>query len=209
LAQVFAERIAFTGVVLTKMDGDSRGGAALSVTHVTGVPIQFVGTGEKPEALEDFHPDRMASRILGMGDVLTLVERVQDTVDHDLAMRAAEKLRKEQFTLEDFLEQIEQMRKMGPLEDLLKMIPGVGGKLRGFQFDEHALVRVQAMIRSMTPQERRNPDVLNGSRRRRIARGSGTRVEELNRLLKQYQEMQRMMRMLKGRKGPGRIAMPF
>jgi signal recognition particle subunit SRP54 len=209
VAQVFAERIAFTGVVLTKMDGDARGGAALSVAHVTGVPIKFVGTGEKPEALEDFHPDRMASRILGMGDVLTLVERAQESVDRDAAIRMAEKLRKEQFTLEDFLGQIEQLKRMGPLEDVLKMLPGVGGKLKGLSVDDRSLVRVQAMIQSMTPEERRNPILLNGSRRKRIARGSGASVQELNQLLKQYREMQRMMRILKGRRGSRRVPMPF
>jgi signal recognition particle subunit SRP54 len=209
VAQVFAERIAPTGVVLTKMDGDARGGAALSVAHVTGIPIQFVGTGEKPEALEDFHPERMASRILGMGDVLTLVERAQESVDRDAAVRMAEKLRKEQFTLEDFLGQIEQLKRMGPLEDVLKMLPGVGGKLKGLTLEDRSLVRVQAMIQSMTPEERRNPILLNGSRRKRIARGSGTSVPELNQLLKQYREMQRMMRILKGRRGSARIPMPF
>jgi signal recognition particle subunit SRP54 len=209
VARTFSERLAVTGVVLTKMDGDARGGAALSVAHVTGVPIKFVGTGEKPEALEDFYPDRMAARILGMGDVLTLVERVEAAVDADEARRMAEKLRKEQFTLEDFLGQIEQMKRMGPMEDILKMIPGVGGKLKGLSLDDSALVRVQAMIQSMTPEERRNPSVLNGSRRRRVALGSGTTVQELNQLLKQYRDMQKMMRMLKGRRGLGRVPMPF
>lgn len=209
VAQVFSERIAFTGVVLTKMDGDSRGGAALSVTRVTGVPILFVGTGETPEALEDFHPDRMASRILGMGDVLTLVERAQESVDRESAVRMAEKLQKEQFTLEDFLTQLEQVKKMGPLEDLLKMIPGVGRQLKGMSVDDKALVRIQALIRSMTPQERRNPSVLNGSRRKRIARGSGTSVQEVNHLLKQFREMQKMMKLMKNRRGPGRIPLPF
>ena len=209
VGRAFSERLAVTGVVLTKMDGDARGGAALSVAHVTGVPIKFVGTGEKPDALEDFHPDRMAARILGMGDVLTLVERVEAAVDADEARRMAERLRKEQFTLEDFLGQIEQMKRMGPLEDMLKMLPGVGGKLKGLSLDDRALVRVQAMIQSMTPEERRNPSVLNGNRRRRVALGSGTSVQELNQLLKQYRDMQKMMRMLKGRRGLGRVPMPF
>ena len=209
VARTFSERLAVTGVVLTKMDGDARGGAALSVAHVTGVPIKFVGTGEKPDALEDFHPDRMAARILGMGDVLTLVERVEAAVDAEDARRMAEKLRKEQFTLEDFLDQIEQMKRMGPLEDMLKMLPGVGGKLKGLSLDDRALVHVQAMIQSMTPEERRNPSVLNGSRRRRVALGSGRSVQELNQLLKQYRDMQKMMRMLKGRRGLGRMPMPF
>ena len=215
VARTFSERLAgrrcgaITGVVLTKMDGDARGGAALSVAHVTGVPLKFVGTGEKPDALEDFYPDRMAARILGMGDVLTLVERVEAAVDADEARRMAEKLRKEQFTLEDFLGQIEQMKRMGPLEDMLKMLPGVGGKLKGLSLDDRALVHVQAMIQSMTPEERRNPSMLNGSRRRRVAEGSGTTVQELNQLLKQYRDMQKMMRMLKGRRGLGRVPMPF
>jgi len=209
VGRAFSERLAVTGVVLTKMDGDARGGAALSVAHVTGVPIKFVGTGEKPDALEDFHPDRMAARILGMGDVLTLVERVEAAVDADEARRMAERLRKEQFTLEDFLGQIEQMKRMGPLEDMLKILPGVGGKLKGLSLDDRALVRVQAMIQSMTPEERRNPSVLNGNRRRRVALGSGTSVQELNQLLKQYRDMQKMMRMLKGRRGLGRVPMPF
>ena len=209
VARTFSERLATTGVVLTKMDGDARGGAALSVAHVTGVPIKFVGTGEKPEALEEFHPDRMAARILGMGDVLTLVERVEAAVDADEARRMAEKLRKEQFTLEDFLGQIEQVKRMGPLEDMLKMLPGVGGKLKGLTLDDRALVRVQAMIQSMTPEERRNPAILNGNRRKRIAAGSGTTIQELNQLLKQYRDMQKMMRLLKGRRGPGRVPLPF
>ncbi len=210
VAQAFSERIAFDGVVLTKMDGDARGGAALSVTHVTGVPLKFVGTGEKPEALEDFHPDRMASRILGMGDVLTLVERAQEHVDDKEALKLAEKLRKEEFTLEDFLTQLEQLKKMGPLEDLLKMIPGVGKQLKNVSVDDNALVRIQAMIQSMTPEERRSPQLINGSRRKRISRGSGTTVQDINHLLKQFRDMQRMMKMMKGgRKGMPRIPMPF
>ena len=205
LAEVFSGRIAFSGVVLTKMDGDARGGAALSVTHVTGVPVKFVGTGEKPEALEDFHPDRMASRILGMGDVLTLVERAQEAVDEKQAVQMAEKLRKEQFTLEDFLDQLEQVKKMGPLEDILKMIPGVGKQLKGMTVDDKALVRIQALIQSMTPEERRNPNVIDGSRRKRIARGSGGSVQEVNRLLKQFRDMQKMMKLMKNRRGMGRL----
>jgi signal recognition particle subunit SRP54 len=209
VAETFAARIAFTGVVLTKMDGDARGGAALSVAHVTGVPVKLVGTGEKPDALEDFHPERLASRILGMGDVLTLVERAQGVVDAREAARVAERLRREEFTLEDFLRQIEQLKKMGPLEDLLKMVPGAGKPLRGLSVDDRALARVQALIQSMTPEERRNPSILNGSRRKRIARGSGTSVQEVNQLLKQYRDMQRMMRLVKGRRGPGRMPLPF
>ena len=209
VAEVFGKRIEFNGVVLTKMDGDARGGAALSVAHVTGVPVKFLGTGEKPEALEDFHPERLASRILGMGDVLTLVERAQETVDQQAAIEMAEKLRKEQFTLEDFQNQLEQVKKMGPLEDLLKMIPGAGKQLKGLTVDDKALVRIQALIQSMTPEERRNPNVINGSRRKRIARGSGTTVQEVNRLLKQFRDMQKMMKMMKGRRGLGRLPLPF
>ncbi len=209
VAETFSQRIAFTGVVLTKMDGDARGGAALSVTHVTGVPIKFVGVGEKSEALEDFHPDRMASRILGMGDVLTLVERAQQNVDEKEALKLAEKLRKEDFTLEDFLTQLEQLKKMGPLEDLLKMIPGVGKQLKNVSVDDQALVRIQAMIQSMTLQERNHPHLINGSRRKRIARGSGTSVQDINHLLKQFRDMQKMVKSMKGRKGMPRIPLPF
>jgi signal recognition particle subunit SRP54 len=209
VAGAFSRRIAFSGVVLTKMDGDARGGAALSVTHVTGIPIKFVGTGERPDGFEDFHPERMASRILGMGDVLTLVERAEESVDAEAARKAAEKLRKEQFTLEDFLDQLEQLKKMGPLEDLLKMIPGAGKQLRGVSVDDQALVRIQALIRSMTPEERRRPGIINGSRRKRIARGSGTSVQEVNQLLRQFRDMQKMMRMMKNRRGLGRIPLPF
>jgi signal recognition particle subunit SRP54 len=209
LAETFAKRIAFTGVVLTKMDGDARGGAALSVVHVTGVPIKFVGVGEKAEALEDFHPDRMASRILGMGDVLTLVERAQETVDVHEAARMAERLRREEFTFEDFLSQLEQIKKMGPLEDMLKMIPGVGKQMKGLKVDDRALVRIQAIIQSMTPQERNQPSLINGSRRKRIARGSGTSVQDINNLLKQFRDMQRMAKLMKGQRKFGGMRLPF
>ncbi len=210
VAQTFSERITFNGVVLTKMDGDARGGAALSVTHLTGVPIKFVGVGEKPEALEEFHPDRMASRILGMGDVLTLVERAQDVVDTESAMKMAEKLRKEQFTLEDFLTQLEQVKKMGPLEDILKMIPGAGKAMKGLTVDDKALVHIQALIQSMTPAERSRPEIINGSRRKRIAKGAGRTVQEVNQLLKQFRDVQKMMKMMKGRKGMmPKMPLPF
>jgi signal recognition particle subunit SRP54 len=209
VAEVFSRRIAFTGVVLTKMDGDARGGAALSVAHVTGVPVKFVGTGEKAEALEEFHPDRMAQRILGMGDVLSLVERAQEVVDVEAAASLAKKLRKETFTLEDFQSQLEQVRKMGPLEDLMKMIPGAGKAMKGVRFEDRDLARVQAIIRSMTPDERRKPDILNGSRRKRIARGSGTSVQEVNQLLKQFRDMQKMMKLMKGRRFPRGMPLPF
>jgi signal recognition particle subunit SRP54 len=209
LADTFAKRIAFTGVVLTKMDGDARGGAALSVVHVTGVPIKFVGMGEKADALEDFHPDRMASRILGMGDVLTLVERAQESVDVHEAARMAERLRREEFTFEDFLSQLEQIKKMGPLEDMLKMIPGVGKQMKGLKVDDRALVRIQAIIQSMTPQERNQPGLINGSRRKRIARGSGTSVQDINNLLKQFRDMQRMAKLMKGQRKFGGMRLPF
>jgi signal recognition particle subunit SRP54 len=204
VAQSFHEKLTLHGTILTKMDGDARGGAALSVRHVTGVPILFMGVGEKTSALEVFHPDRMASRILGMGDVLTLVEKAQSVVDQDAAVKLQEKLRKQDFTLEDFLDQIKQVRKMGPLEDILKMIPGMGGKaLKGVQVDPKELGRVEAMIRSMTPEERRRPEIINGSRRKRIARGSGTTVQMINRLLKDFGAMRKMMGQMAKGKGLG------
>jgi len=209
VAEQFNERLGVTGAVLTKMDGDSRGGAALSLRHVTGVPIKFVGVGEKSDALEAFHPDRMASRILGMGDVLTLVEKAQDAIDMDSAEAMAKKLQKQEFTLEDFLVQMQQIKKMGPLEDILKMLPGVGNKLAGLNVDDKAMGRVQAIIQSMTLQERRNPGVIDGSRRKRIARGSGTQVQEVNKLLKQFRDARKMMKMMRRGKGPLRMPMPF
>jgi signal recognition particle subunit SRP54 len=198
VAEAFHQRLGLDGVILTKMDGDARGGAALSVRAVTGVPILFLGVGEKTQALEVFHPQRLASRILGMGDILSLVEKAQAAVDREEARRLQERLRREEFTLEDFLEQIRQVRKMGPLEELLQMIPGLGGKaLKGMQVDPRELVRVEAMIRSMTPEERQRPEIIDGSRRRRIARGSGTRVQDVNRLLRDFEAMRRMVRQLK------------
>jgi signal recognition particle subunit SRP54 len=206
VAETFHQRLGLTGTILTKMDGDARGGAALSIRAVTGVPIHFVGMGEKVGALEVFHPDRMASRILGMGDVLTLVERAQASVDLKEAERLKEKIEQQEFSLEDFLDQIKQIRKMGPLEDLVKMIPGVGSKmLKGVDIDSRELVRVEAMIRSMTPEERRQPHVINGSRRRRIARGSGTTVQQVNRLLRDFDQMRKMM----GHLAKGRGLSPF
>ncbi len=193
VAQAFVERVDFTGAVLSKLDGDTRGGAAVSLRAVTGKPIKFVGVGEKVDALEPFHPDRMASRILGMGDVVTLVERVQDATDLKQAARLEEKLRKQAFTLEDFQEQLQALKKMGPMEQLLGMLPG-GSKLGADAVDEKALVRVEAIIRSMTPEDRRHPDVSDGSRRKRIARGSGSSVQDVNRLLKQFQMMKKMMK---------------
>jgi len=193
-AQAFHERLAFHGAVLTKMDGDARGGAALSLRATVGVPIKFIGLGEKPEALERFHPDRMASRILGMGDIVTLVEKAQEQVDEQRAVALEQKLRRAEFTLEDFLEQLQEVKNMGPLDQLLGMVPGMQRLPQQVSVDERALVRIEAVIRSMTPEERRRPAMLNGSRRRRIAAGSGTTVQEVNRLLKQYEQMQKMMK---------------
>jgi signal recognition particle subunit SRP54 len=200
VAQAFAAAVPVTGLVLTKIDGDARGGAALSISAVTGVPVKFLGTGEKTDALEVFHPDRLAGRILGMGDILTLVERAQEVVDHKDAARMEEKLRKAQFTLEDFLDQLQQVQKMGPLGQLMGMIPGMGGMAREAEaaIDRGDLRRVEAIIRAMTPRERRDPQILNGSRRRRIAAGSGTALTDVNRLIKQFAEMQKMMKQLAG-----------
>ncbi len=203
VAESFAETAAFDGVVLTKVDGDARGGAALSVKAVTGKPILYASTGEKLDAFERFHPDRMAQRILGMGDVMTLVEKAEAQMGDDRAAELEEKLRKDRFTLEDFLEQMQQVRKMGPVSGLLKMIPGMSGAgLGDVKVDDRELDRLGAIITSMTPQERANPAILNGSRRRRIARGSGTSVQAVNQLVKQFSQMQKMMRQLSKGKMP-------
>ena len=194
-AQEFVQRLDFTGIVLTKLDGDARGGAALSIRAVTGKPIKFISVGEKLDALEKFHPDRMASRILGMGDVVSLVERAQHAVDEEKARKIEKKLRRQEFTLEDFYDQLQQIKNMGPLEELMQMIPGMGGKaMKGLAVDEHALIRIEAIINSMTPEERRRPTMIDGSRRKRVARGSGTNVQEVNKLLKQFQMMQKMVK---------------
>jgi signal recognition particle subunit SRP54 len=211
-ARVFHERLHFDGAVLTKMDGDARGGAAISLRATVGAPIKFVSTGEKLDALERFHPDRMASRILGMGDIVTLVEKAQEQFDRDTATRLEQKIRRAQFTLEDFLVQLQEVRKMGPLDQVLGMLPGMSRLPADVSVDESALGRIEAIIHSMTPEERQRPQVINGSRRRRIAGGSGTTVQEVNRLLKQYEQMQRMMKTF-GRKGrldrmPGRMRGP-
>ncbi len=207
IAQGFHERVGLTGLILTKVDGDARGGAAISMREVTGVPIKFLGTGEKIEALELFHPDRLASRILGMGDVLTLIEKAERTYDRQEAARLEKKLRKGEFDLEDFLQQLRQLRKMGPLGDLLGMVPGGGKLLKQTNVSdeemERAMKRTEAIILSMTPEERRKPKILNGSRKRRIARGSGTTVTEVNQLLKQYRQMQKLFKQL-GRSKKGR-----
>jgi signal recognition particle subunit SRP54 len=202
IAKSFNDRLDITGVILTKMDGDARGGAALSLNAVTGKPVKFIGVGEKTDALEPFHPDRMASRILGMGDVVSLVEKAQQAFDEKDAEALALKIQRDAFTLEDFLSQLRQIKKMGSLEDLLDMIPGMTQmkKRKGFELDEKELVRVEAIISSMTPQERGNHQLINGSRRRRIARGSGTTVQEVNRLLKQYMQARKMMKQM--RRGP-------
>jgi signal recognition particle subunit SRP54 len=195
VAEEFAREVDLTGVVLTKLDGDTRGGAALSVASVTGKPIKFACVGEKVDDLEAFYPDRMASRILGMGDVLSLIERAQETIDAKTAQELERKLRRESFTLEDFLGELQRLRKMGPLDQVLGMIPGV--KIRGVaggDAGERELKRIEAIIRSMTPEERRDPGIIDGSRRRRIARGSGTAVQDVNRLLNQFQEMRKMMK---------------
>jgi signal recognition particle subunit SRP54 len=213
-ASGFAAALPLTGVILTKTDGDARGGAALSVVSTTGKPIKFVGVGEKPQDFEPFHPDRMASRILGLGDVMTLIEKVEASVDAQAAQKLAEKSMAGEFTLEDLRDQLASMKKMGPLEGLLDLLPK-GGAFKALKqpesVDEKALTRVTAMIDSMTPDERRYPQVLNGSRKKRIAAGSGTSVAEINRLLKQYQQMRRMMRTArKGVRGLdlSKLAMP-
>jgi signal recognition particle subunit SRP54 len=202
VALAFHAAVPVTGLILTKIDGDARGGAALSISAVTGLPVKFLGTGEKTDALEPFHPDRLASRILGMGDVLTLIERAQESFDEKTAAKMAEKMRKNSFTLEDMLQQMEQVRKMGPMGQILEMIPGMGGYAKQAQesVDRGDLKRVEAIIRSMTPEERRDPNILNAGRRRRIARGSGTRLQDVNALIKQFGGVQKMMKQMSGGK---------
>jgi len=201
VASGFQEQVGLTGVVLSKLDGDARGGAAISVREVTGAPVKFAGTGEGLGDLEAFHPDRMASRILGMGDVMTLIEKAEATFDEADAEKAAMKIQKGEFTLEDFLGQFQAMKRMGPLKDILAMLPGSGSLIREVDVDDRDLRRVEAIIRSMTPEERRNPKIIGGSRKRRIASGSGSRPQDVNRLLKQFVEAQKMMKMLAGGKG--------
>jgi signal recognition particle subunit SRP54 len=209
VAEAFEDAIGLDGVVLTKLDGDARGGAALSVKEVIGHPILFAGVGEKLEDFEPFHPDRMASRILGMGDVLTLIEKAEATFDQEQAQQATEKLRKGQFTLDDFLDQMRQVRKMGPLQNVIAMLPGVPKELKNADVDERELARVEAIICSMTAEERREPTIINGSRRLRIARGSGTTTADVNAMLKQFKMVQGMMKqMMKPGKGKRRFAMP-
>jgi signal recognition particle subunit SRP54 len=202
VALQFQERVQFDGVILTKMDGDARGGAALSVRAVTGKPIKFASSGEKLDNFEYFHPDRVASRILGMGDVLSLIEKAERTIDEKKARELEQKLRKSTFTFDDFLEQIQQVRRMGSLSSLLGMIPGISAnKLRGLQVDDKAFDKIQAVIYSMTPEERRHPDIINGSRRRRIAAGAGSDIHSVNQLLNQFKQVQKMMKQL----GSGRM----
>jgi signal recognition particle subunit SRP54 len=202
VAESFHATLELDGVILTKLDGDARGGAALSVKEVVGRPIAFASTGEKLGDFEPFYPDRMASRILGMGDVLTLIEKAEEAFDEEEAAKAAEKLQKGEFTLEDFLEQMQQVKKMGPLQNLIGMLPGIPKELKKAEIDDSEIARIEAIIRSMTPQERREPQLINGSRRLRIANGSGMTTTEVNQLLKQFKEVQKMMKMLgKGPKG--------
>ncbi len=206
-ASVFLERLDFSGVVLTKLDGDAKGGAALSISKVTGKPIRFISVGEKVEDLEPFHPERMASRILGMGDVITLVEKAQEAIDEEKAAKLEERLRSAEFTFEDFLEQLQQLKNMGPLENLLEFIPGMNKlPVKGLKMDEGALKRTEAIISSMTLHERSSPKIINGSRRQRIAKGSGTAVQDVNRLLKQFFQMQKMIKKM-SRQGFGKKGM--
>ncbi|MDO8688484.1 MAG: signal recognition particle protein [Dehalococcoidia bacterium] len=205
VAEEFNTKVGLTGLILTKMDGDARGGAALSIKQVTGVPIKFMGVGEKVEALEPFYPDRLASRILGMGDVLSLIEKAQETFDQNQAQVLEKKMRQGSFDLEDFLGQLQQMKKMGPLSQILDMIPGfssISKKLPAEALDEKQLKRIEAIIQSMTPGERRNPLVIDGSRRRRIAKGSGATPQDVNQLLNQFRQTQKMMKMMAGGKLP-------
>lgn len=212
VAEVFNEKLGIDGIIITKLDGDTRGGSALSVRAVTGKPIKFVGMGEKLEDLEPFYPDRMASRILGMGDVLSLIEKAQQAYDENQAAELEKKMRTQDFNLEDFLNQMQQIKKMGPLKDLMGMIPGMNKvNLDDVNVDEKAMAHIEAIIQSMTIQERRNPEILNGSRKKRIARGCGRSIQEINKLLKQFEEMKKMMKMMtdmtKGKKG--KFGLPF
>ncbi len=206
-AEEFYKAVKLTGVILTKLDGDAKGGVALSIRKVLGVPIKFVGTGEKIENLEHFYPDRIAQRILGLGDIQTLIEKMQAAIEEDKAKQMAEKVMNAEFTLEDLKEQIKMIRNLGPMEQILKMIPGVGNKIKDLKVDEKKFVQIEAIINSMTPEERAKPHIINGSRKKRIAKGSGTTIMDVNRVLKQYEEMKKMMKkMRKFSKGGG---LPF
>ena len=209
VAQSFGDEVGFDGIILTKLDGDARGGAALSIKTVTGKPVKFASVGEKIGDLEPFYPDRMASRILGMGDMLTLIEKAQSTYDEEKAQELERKLRKQQFTLEDFLEQMSQLKKMGPLDQILGMIPGISAsKLKGLQVDEGQINKVEAIIQSMTPEERRKPQLIGSSRKQRIARGSGTSTQDVNRLLQQFQQMQKLVKQF-GKMSPRKMGQAF
>lgn len=201
-AKTFDERLNFDGVVLTKLDGDSRGGAAISIRHVVNKPIKYISTGEKMENIDVFHPDRMAQRILGMGDVISLVERAQQSFDEEEAIRINSKIRKNQFNFEDFLSQLEQIKKMGNLKDIMGMIPGMGKAMKGLDIDDDSFKPIEAIIRSMTPYERENPDVIDGSRRKRLANGSGRTIVEVNNLMKQFNDMRKMMKQMNKMGGP-------
>ncbi|HZW82718.1 MAG TPA: signal recognition particle protein [Candidatus Deferrimicrobium sp.] len=216
VAEAFNQDLGLDGVILTKLDGDTRGGAAISVKAVTGCPIKFAGVGEKLDALEQFHPDRMASRILGMGDVLTLIEKAQESFDEEKAREMERKIRKQELTLEDFLDQLQQLKSMGPLSSLLEMIPGAGKQLKNVQIDDKQFGRVEAIIKSMTIDERRNPAIIKESRKKRIAKGSGTNIVEVGRLLKQFEETKKMMKQFSGtaahmkkKKKKGGFRLPF
>lgn len=210
-AKAFNDRLNFDGVVLTKLDGDTRGGAAISINAVVHKPIKFISTGEKMEALDIFYPDRMASRILGMGDVVSLVERAQQQFDAEEAAKIQKKIRKNQFDFSDFLNQLQQIKKMGNLKDLMGMVPGMGKLVKDIDISDDAFKNIEAIIKSMTPKERENPEIINGSRRKRIATGSGTSTEEVNRLLKQFEDMKKMMKMFQGGGNPLKMMknMPF
>ena len=211
VAESFNSLLDITGVILTKLDGDTRGGAALSVRYVTGKPIKFIGVGEKLDQIEPFYPDRMASRIIGMGDVLTLIDKAEAAFDEKKAKEMEQKLRQNAFTLEDYMEQFDQLKNMGSLEQIMGMLPGMKpGALKDVNFDERQIDRTKAIIQSMTPKERQKPDIINASRRRRIAAGCGQTVEDVNRLLRQYEQMNKMMKQLTGKKGKfGRMKFPF
>lgn len=210
VAKEFNEQLEFDGVILTKMDSDARGGAALSIKAVTGKPLVFVGTGEKISEFEEFHPDRMANRILGMGDVLSLIEKAEQTIDAEEAEKLAEKLKKNQFTFTDFLSQLQQLQKMGPMDQLLGMMPGMNNKaLKGLKVDEKDIKHIEAIIYSMTPREREKPTIINGSRRHRIAKGSGTSIQEVNRLIKQFDQMKKMMKKFNNPKAFKGEMLPF
>jgi signal recognition particle subunit SRP54 len=195
-AKAFNDKLNFDGVILTKMDGDTRGGAALTIKAVVDKPIKFIGTGEKMEALDVFHPDRLAERILGMGDIRSFVEKAQDQFDEEEAAKLQKKLAKNQFDFNDFMAQIQQIKKMGNVKDLMSMIPGMGKVVKNMDLDDNAFKSVEVIIQSMTPQERANPDIINGSRRRRIASGSGRDIQDVNRLMKQFEETRKMMKMV-------------